>query len=182
MYEPRYGTFQFLIIKAESSPKGALGFVLGIGFSVTFLSLCIIYSFFLICYFITRCTVIKLIYNLVGLVDALDKEGLRTLNMMLMGFLMGLILGAFIYREIPSILSRGIKTATFGLIKTESSIHLQNNYIPIATKLAYVIQAQLGYIVVNTIDSMVVILFLTCLSFVKTYLLTNRQCLITQQK
>jgi hypothetical protein len=104
------------------------------------------------------------------LVDELNKEGLKKLNFMLMGYLMGLILGAFVYREIPSILARGIKTATFGLIKTESSLHLQNNYLSIVTKLAYMIQAQLGYVVVNTIDSVVVVVLLTCSSFVSSTL------------
>jgi hypothetical protein len=142
-----------------------LDYCLGVGFSLTFLSLCIIFAFFLVCYFITRCTVIKLIYLTDFLVEELDQEGLKKLNIMLMGFLMGILLGALVFREIPSILARGIKTATFGLIKTDTSLHIQNVYLSEKTKLAYKIQAQIGGVVVNFLDSIVVILTLTCASF-----------------
>ena len=58
---------------------------------------------------------------------------------MLIGFLMGLILGAFLYRESSSLISRTLKTSTLGLLKTDSSLHLENEYISIVTKLSYVI-------------------------------------------
>lgn len=116
-----------------------LDYCIGVGFSLTFLCLCIIFAFFLVCYFVTRCTVIKLIYLTDFLVDELNQEGLKKLNLMLMGFLMGLILGALVFREIPSILARGIKTATFGLIKTDTSLHMSNVYLSEKTKLAYMI-------------------------------------------
>jgi hypothetical protein len=51
------------------------------------------------------------------------------MNIALMGYLMGMVLASFIYREALSVLSRGMKTAIFGILKTESALHFENTYI-----------------------------------------------------
>jgi hypothetical protein len=47
----------------------------------------------------------------------------------MMGFLMGMLISAFIYREAISIMCRSLKTATFGLIRADLNLSVGNNNI-----------------------------------------------------
>lgn len=74
----------------------------------------------------------------------MNQEGLKEISIMLFGYLMGLTLGCFVYREGASLMARGMKTATFGLIKSENSLHLDNTFVSHMTKLAHMVQSQVG--------------------------------------
>lgn len=55
------------------------------------------------------------------------------------GFLMGMVLGAFIYREGISMMCRSMKTASFGLIRADLNLSVGNNNISQLTRLAYMV-------------------------------------------
>lgn len=47
----------------------------------------------------------------------------------MIGYLMGLLIGGFIYREGLSLMSRSFKTATMGLIKSDVNLSIGNSNI-----------------------------------------------------
>lgn len=63
---------------------------------------------------------------------------------MLCGYMISMLLAAFVLREAPSLMSRAIKVSTFGLIKTDQSLHYENNYISNVTKISYLAQSVMG--------------------------------------
>jgi hypothetical protein len=71
----------------------------------------------------------------------MNPEALNEVSIMCMGYMMGMILSAFVYREGASLMSRALKTSTFGLIREETNLNLENTFISHTTKLAYVVQA-----------------------------------------
>ena len=75
-------------------------------------------------------------YNIIDImINEYDKEGVIKLTYTSMGFLMGMILSGFVYREGASLISRSMKTSVLGLIKTDYALHLENQYLSIVTKL-----------------------------------------------
>lgn len=52
---------------------------------------------------------------------------------------MGMLLAAFIYREAVSVMCRSLKTATFGLIKADLNLNINNQNISQLTRLLYMV-------------------------------------------
>jgi hypothetical protein len=87
---------------------------------------------------------------------------------MLFGFVMGMTIAAFFYREGPSLMSRGIKAATFGLVKSDTNLHVENRYLSHLTKTAHLAQSLASQTIVNFIDTTLIV-GLLCVSTVALF-------------
>jgi len=104
-----------------------LGFVVSNGFAIGFLCVGAPTIMFLIVWLINK--------ELIA--DEADKDAYRNMPTMIMGYLMSMSISAIFYREGPSMMSRGMYVTTFGLIKDDKSLHIENNYLSHLTKSAY---------------------------------------------
>lgn len=69
----------------------------------------------------------------------MDKEGMEKVSVLMMGFLMGMLLSAFVYREATSMMCRAFKTATFGLIKSDLNLNVSYPHISQLTRQLYMV-------------------------------------------
>ena len=57
------------------------------------------------------------------------------------GFVIGMVLAAFIYREAPSLLARALKTCTQGYILSDSALDLSYREPTEETRIVYLISS-----------------------------------------
>ncbi len=64
----------------------------------------------------------------------MDGSDIKKFTTCMMNFSLGMIIAGFLYRESICLLTRGLKTGTIGLIKSETNLHLDNNTLSRLTK------------------------------------------------
>lgn len=97
------------IIQSMYTKEESFGYLYNAGFALTGLLLALVFGLYMLMYY----------FNVAVWGGEMKKEGMEKVGVLMNGFLMGMLLGAFIYREAVSIMCRSLKTATFGLIKAD---------------------------------------------------------------
>jgi hypothetical protein len=59
---------------------------------------------------------------------------MHSLSLAMYCYVIGMTLAALLYRESMSVMARGIKTSTLGLVRSERCVNLENQYLSPVTR------------------------------------------------
>ncbi|CAD8116152.1 unnamed protein product [Paramecium sonneborni] len=143
------------LISASFCREDCYSYMYSSGFAMLSLLLSLFLGMYVLMYF----------FNIAVWGGDLKQKEYENISILMIGYLMGLLLGGFIYREGLSLMSRSFKTATIGLIKSDVNLSIGNSNISQLTRLAYMVSQQAGNTLVNYIDTGLILVFLSCSVF-----------------
>ncbi|CAD8124013.1 unnamed protein product [Paramecium sonneborni] len=140
------------LIQSQFSKEESFGYMYSCGFAIASLLFSLLFGMYVLMYY----------FNVAVWGGNMKKQEYEKVSILMIGYLMGVILGGFVYREGISIMCRSLKTASFGLIRADLNLSVGNNNISQLTRLAYMVSQQAGNTIVNFLDTGFVLLFLCC--------------------
>ncbi|CAD8119051.1 unnamed protein product [Paramecium sonneborni] len=138
--------------KASFSKEDCYSYMNQSGFAIQSLLLSLFFGMYVLMYF----------FNIRVWGGDLKQKEFENISILMIRYLVGLLLGGFIYREGLSLMSRSFKTATIGLIKSDVNLSIGNCNISSLTRLVYLVLQQTGYILINYLDTGLILIFLNC--------------------
>ncbi|CAD8199493.1 unnamed protein product [Paramecium octaurelia] len=140
------------LISASFSKEDCYSYMYSCGFAMLSLLISLFLGMYVLMYY----------FNLAIWGGELKQKEYEKISILMIGYLMGLLVGGFIYREGLSLMSRSFKTATIGLIKSDVNLSVGNSNISQLTRLTYMVSQQTGNTLINYLDIGFILVFLCC--------------------